>query len=408
MKHLLASVLLIAAFSVAPVFTIANADAFDDAMQAGNDAFADQNRNFATEVKKQDQAWQNYSDEINHAWQRYSSEIDAAWGDAAKKPTQKEWVDYSEQRDARTSIDFEQGKMQVDVILNQGETLDSPQVKARIKQRLEKVIVDSSSEDKTLQVSPPTSDVAIGAPDVPIYPLKNQLKLSNGAMVTKKNASEFSNEALAKQALNTNTIYTAEGEKVVVSIVVNLIPDHLRMRVRPYLPRAKEMSQRFGIPVSLILGIMQTESWFNPMAHNGIPAYGLMQLVPRSGALDAYEYVFKQKRLLPAEYLYNADNNIELGSAYLKLLQIRELRRINDSRTRMLCAIAAYNTGAGNVAKAFIPGSHNIRRASVIINTMTYEQVYQHLRIHLPAEETQRYVMKVRKYMKNYEGLDGV
>jgi len=187
---------------------------------------------------------------------------------------------------------------------------------------------------------------------------------------------------------------------------VGLIADHVKKRAQPYLNRVKEMAQRYHIPASLIFGIMQTESYFNPMARSQVPAYGLMQLVPRSGALDAYEYVFKDKKILPAEYLYNAQNNIELGSAYLKLLQVREMRRIKDIKTRILCAIAAYNTGGGNVAKAFIPGSTNIRKASAIINTMSYEQAYNHLRKHLPYEETQHYIEKVRKYMKNYAKLD--
>ncbi|RMH19900.1 MAG: transglycosylase, partial [Gammaproteobacteria bacterium] len=89
------------------------------------------------------------------------------------------------------------------------------------------------------------------------------------------------------------------------------------------------------------------------------------------------------------------------------LLQTREMKRIQDARTRMLCAIAAYNTGGGNVASAFISGSHDIARASEMINRMSYGEVYEYLRSHLPAQETRDYVQKVRDYMNNYRALDG-
>jgi len=397
-----------------------SADEFQDALNKANAEFAAQNKQFnklktdqnaAWNTLKADQnaRWNQYVAEQKAAWDRYSAEIDATWGAAhAKKPTQKEWVAYSPKRDERSSIDFEKGQLQVDVLLKPGESAQSPQVKERIKAQLEQAVAKPAREDPVLEVAPPPSQVAISAPSKPVYPLKDQLTLSNGSEVTPANAIQFAKEVVKNQPLKTKTIQTPQGKKQMVSVFIPLVKDHVQKRARPYLQRVQEMAQRFQIPVSLIFGIMQTESSFNPMSHNGVPAYGLMQLVPRSGARDAYQYVFHDDKLVTANYLYNPDNNIELGSAYLKLLQTREMKRIKDVRSRMFCAIAAYNTGGGNVARAFIPGSHNIRKASAIINRMSFDQVYEHLRTHLPYEETQRYVWKVRKYMKKYTQLDGV
>jgi len=383
-----------------------SADEFTDAFNASDAAFAAQNQTFNTLKSEQDAMWNRYVAEQKAAWNRYSSEIDAVWGEShAKKPTNKEWVAYSSKRDERSSIDFEKGKLQVDIMLKPGESADSPSVQERIKQQLEKLIAEPSKEDVALQISPPPQAVTATSTKS-VYLLKGQLALSNGNEVNQSNAVNFAEETVRNHPAKTQMIDTPNGQRQVVSISVLLVKNHMQRRARPYLQRAQELAYRYQIPVSLIFGIMETESSFNPMAHNGVPAYGLMQLVPRSGARDAYKYVFHDDKLVTSSYLYDPSNNIELGSAYLKLLQVRELKRITNVKSRIICAIAAYNTGAGNVAKAFIPGSHNIRKASKLINRMTYEEVYEHLRQHLPYAETQRYVWKVRKFMKKYAYLD--
>ena len=70
------------------------------------------------------------------------------------------------------------------------------------------------------------------------------------------------------------------------------------------------------IPQELIYAIMESESSFNPMARSNIPAYGLMQIVPRSAGIDAYNFLYKEKKLLSSRYLYNPSNNIKMGTAY--------------------------------------------------------------------------------------------
>jgi membrane-bound lytic murein transglycosylase C len=178
-------------------------------------------------------------------------------------------------------------------------------------------------------------------------------------------------------------------------------------RAQPYLSRVQEQSLRFKLDPSLVFAVIHTESHFNPKAQSHIPAYGLMQIVPRTAGRDVNRFLFKLDEDMPAEKLYIPNENIEAGAAYLHILFNRYLRKIEDPQSRLYCAIAAYNTGSGNVAKTFnVDGSRNISKAAKIINALTPEQVYAKLIANLPYEETRNYLKKVERRRPIYTFAD--
>ena len=141
------------------------------------------------------------------------------------------------------------------------------------------------------------------------------------------------------------------------------------------------------------------------MARSPIPAFGLMQIVPASAGQDATAKLFGKPRLLAPSYLYNAENNIRVGAAYFNILYYRYFKGVEDPVSRLYCAIAAYNTGPGNVSLALTGSGMKLRPAIRIANTMTPDQVYQHLLTELPYEETINYLRKVTKRLDNYQAL---
>jgi membrane-bound lytic murein transglycosylase C len=156
--------------------------------------------------------------------------------------------------------------------------------------------------------------------------------------------------------------------------------------------------------VSILLAIIETESSFNPRATSSVPAFGLMQLVPRTAGIDAYDLVYGEKKIVTPEYLYRERNNLELGTAYFYLVSNHYLKGIEDELSRFYCAIASYNTGIGNVTRTF---GHNTIKGSVEkINTLTPEQVLQFLMLHLPATETKNYLKKILARKSRYEKYD--
>lgn len=99
------------------------------------------------------------------------------------------------------------------------------------------------------------------------------------------------------------------------------------------------------------------------------------------------------------EYLFDAGNNIELGTAYLSLLAYNHLKLVQNEISREYCVISAYNTGAGNVLKTF---SKDRTEAVNQINGRQPAEIYEKLRHDLPYEETRRYLEKVVTYRKQF------
>jgi len=177
----------------------------------------------------------------------------------------------------------------------------------------------------------------------------------------------------------------------------------LPARARPFVESINRENSEFELSAELLLAIMETESAFNPMAKSPIPAFGLMQIVPSSAGQDATAKLFGKPKLLAPSYLYNAENNIRVGAAYFNILYYRYFKDIEDPRSRLYCAIAAYNTGPGNVSKALTGNSMALKPATRIANTMTPDEVYEHLLDNLPYEETVNYLRKVNARLVGYE-----
>ncbi len=91
-----------------------------------------------------------------------------------------------------------------------------------------------------------------------------------------------------------------------------------------------------------------------------------------------------------------------MGAAYVHILMTRSFRRVADPECRLLCAVAAYNTGAGNVSRAFI-GTTKLGEAIPEINKLNPSQLYEFLREKLPYQETRDYIQKITSRMESYK-----
>ncbi|MBV1871566.1 MAG: transglycosylase SLT domain-containing protein [Gammaproteobacteria bacterium] len=178
--------------------------------------------------------------------------------------------------------------------------------------------------------------------------------------------------------------------------VIPLPKDRMRRKAKEYMPHVKKYADQFQIPADVMMAIMHTESHFNPLARSHIPAFGLMQIVPRTAGRDASRVLYNKQKLFTAGFLYQPENNIKVGAAYLNVLSFKYLKNIKNPLSRLYCMVAAYNTGSTNVALAFtrVP---RMQKAVGVINEMGNQQVLMRLIKYLPKKETRDYVEKVLK-----------
>ncbi len=217
----------------------------------------------------------------------------------------------------------------------------------------------------------------------------------------KKSSGDIA-KAIAKQSEKSITTIKGEDnkERKVVKVNMALVDDNLSKSASLYKDYVAKYSTSFGIEEPLIFAVIEQESSFNPEAKSWVPAYGLMQLVPKSGGFDAYLYVYKREWVPTMSYLYVPHQNIELGTAYLRIL-MNQFKNVTDPDCRRLCVIAGYNTGAGNVCRAFT-GKTNIKAAVELINRMSYDELYRHLTNKLSTDEARKYVSGVSRRREKY------
>ena len=225
--------------------------------------------------------------------------------------------------------------------------------------------------------------------------LKNQVKTKEGKTVTPENVKEFAEqEVVPRVKFDPETIKSRDGvERLRATVVIRMVPNHLRVRAQTYLRTVKAYCAKYQVDVPLVMAVIQTESFFNPLAKSSIPAYGLMQLVPKYAGRDAYKYVFKKEKEPKPDYLYVARNNLLLGIAYIRFLRENFFYGIKDPAKQEYLIIAAYNGGMGRVIRKVVKKYR--------IPEMSPPQVYDALRKEMP-DETKDYLAKVSKRKANY------
>jgi membrane-bound lytic murein transglycosylase C len=318
-----------------------------------------------------------YKKAYAQAYRDYQAEITQFWTEVELSNTTS-WVDYNPAMDVKRVVDFANNEIRISV---QGDKL-----------------YGFSPEDSEREILAALSIDIEGA-----YKLDPVLAKIMGDESPNSHRKILGlDKSLAKELNKTAVLQRKQGKKgELLTIVAKLPPNSLAMRAKSFLDDVERSAAKWQVSTALIMAIMHTESAFNPLARSHIPAFGLMQIVPKSAGLDASRLVFGEERLLKGRDLFEPETNIEMGAAYLHILDRRYLKGITDAKSRQLCVIAAYNTGAGNVARAF-SGTTSVKKALPLINRLSSKQVYAHLRSNLKYEEARNYIQKVTKTLPLY------
>ncbi len=387
--------------------SLADAETFKEFQQKQTNKENSNKQEFYTYKKSQENAFEEYKKAQLKAFEDYKKSLGAYWKDP-KISTKKEWLSYTPDKKTRTDVDFENNSITVQTIAASPED-----ARERLKEALAKVV---TIDNKSVQENDPLEKILskikkpAGIVDAPV---KNEPILSNiifDNTPTKNSVKKYVDNNVKNS--NIKVVPSKIEGSHVYTLNIQMPSDSMQKKSKQYYDDVSRYASKENLNIPLLFAIMQTESSFNPRARSYIPAFGLMQIVPNSAGMDAYHYLYNERRLVSSSYLYNSTNNIMMGSAYLHILYYKYLKAIKDPTSRLYCTIAAYNTGAGNLAWAFNryknlsnKQKYSMSYAADDINALSSNEVYNKLLRDLRFDEPKHYLKNVSKRMVAYSKI---
>lgn len=311
------------------------------------------------------------------------------WGEKeVKVPEQKKYVKYTQNYMSRTIVDFDNGTIMV-------ETLDDKAPKESLKNAIITTLLTPDDPRSVDLFS--DKPVTLTSDKLP-YLLGLVVDQQGQPIRTPAQAEAFAASTLETTAKSRPVDQNGTAKQALIA-EIKMVANFSNKQAEKYRATVTRFAEQFKISPSLVFAVIRTESNFNPFAVSSAPAYGLMQLVPTSGGRDAYRKAKGTDTIPSREYLFDPENNIELGSAYLNVLSYNLLEDIGNEVSREYCVISAYNTGPRNVFKTF--ASDNTAAINQI-NNLEPPAVYDRLRNNLPYQETRDYLVKVVTFRKQF------
>jgi membrane-bound lytic murein transglycosylase C len=316
------------------------------------------------------------------------------WGPKeVKLPEKKKYVKYTQNYRSRAIVDFDRGQITV-------ETVDETNPRASLTRAV--VVTLLTPQDPRLVDVFSDKEVPLNSNEEP-YLLGLVLDEQGKPVRTQAEAEAFTGHLLDKKS-GTRVIDQDGVKKQAMFVTINMVVNLPQKQAEKYRALVLRYADQYKMSPSLVFAIIRTESNFNPYAVSSVPAYGLMQLVPTSGGREAYRRAKGEDVAPTRDYLFDPQNNVELGTAYLNVLMFKQLEEVANEISREYCVIAAYNTGPGNVLRTF---SKNRTTAVQQINGLQPSALYDKLRSNLPYQETRNYLEKVTTYRKSYVSAGG-
>lgn len=326
-----------------------------------------------TDLRRIKVLYSNLDQKVNRRWGKKNSLL----------PNKKQYVKYVNDYQARAVVNFEKGLVRV-------ETLTTQSPLTTLKKAVATTLLTTSDPTKT-DIFSSTAPNIEGIPF--LYP---QVMDHDGTVVQYRWRAERYSDYLVTNKLQKSKV----NGKTVYAVSFKLVEQHQHLRQEKYSEYVIAAANRYNLEPALIYGIIETESSFNPYAVSPANAYGLMQVVPATAGKDVYNLIKKKTGEPTKAILFSPANNIDIGSAYLHILQTRYLAKVSNKTSQEYSMISAYNGGTGNVLKTF---DTDRTTAMEKINRVSASSVYQKLRYDHPREESRNYLEKVTKAKANYQ-----
>lgn len=391
---------------------------FQEQQRRSDDALRSLHEEYRVKRQAMEGRWKQREQEMQARWEQTKRAIEQKWDQALRSgPT--DWVDYAADHEARSRVDFEQGTIEVTALVPVSEvsglpvpipffTLGAvPDGRAGLPALLTDLPSPADTRDRLRLAALPAAWTRLMHQFEQVFAqeakpgktaLADQVAAKDGKPVDRHSVKAYVQEEVLPTAVAADKpVESRDGvARVKVTATVRMLPDHVRRRALQYQDLVPAYARQHGLDPRLLYAIIHTESFFNPRAQSPSPTYGLMQLVPRGAARDAYNFVYKEDRVLDDEYLLDAGHNVELGAAYLRLLGKQLFAGLEDGDKKTALLLCAYKWGPGNTQAKIL--------RQVRVQDLTGTQVLSLLDQRTP-EETRLYLKQVRDRMALYEDV---
>ena len=249
-----------------------------------------------------------------------------------------------------------------------------------------------------------------------------QVDFENQNVVIEVSASDSKAEALAKaaeviqQLTGPDSVIKRDELKIVPEVVERIEPapfkgktayrivipfaaNFIQKRAHKIYPLVKRWSEQNAISPFLVLAVIRQESGFNPRARSWVPAYGLMQIVPRFAGIEVMIALGRGAIGPNADALYDPNQNIEIGTTYLRLIHSVHFKDLQNTAQQHVISICAYNWGPDRLKKLLVRHPEMLKS--------DFQTFYADLLPRLPAE-TRDYVQKVLAYEHEFSKMEGL
>jgi membrane-bound lytic murein transglycosylase C len=315
------------------------ANNYNDFQQQFNNYIKTTNTQYINYKKELNNGFKQYKEALNKGFELYKKSLSKYWKnpELSDKTT---FVEYSKDKKIRKKVDYKNNYIQIDVIAK-----DAVSAKKEIAKSLYSLSVENTQTAfnknpvlKTVNTQLKNKYVSMVKSTPPSKePIVADIIFKKPP--TQKEVIHYALKTVKTHKINTTSSKVPDMK--VYSIKIPLPPKSYLRKAKIYKSEVFKRSKQFKLTPEFIYAIIQTESAFNPMARSYIPAFGLMQIVPSSAGADAYKMLTGQKKILAPSYLYNAQNNILIGSAYLNKIYYGYMRKIKNPMSRLYCTIAA-------------------------------------------------------------------
>ncbi len=253
--------------------------------QTFQDYLKEQDISFKTYKKNLKKEFKAYKKAYDLSLEEYKKDIAKHWK-TKDISSQKKWVEYSKDYKEKKSIDYDKNQIEIEVIAK-----DEKEAKEKIK----KAFIDIYKKDVQKAVEDDILEQKIAKKLKKTIPKTKSKQKLIADIVTKKEKKNI----LAN--IEKNKLKKIKyKQKMIYKVKIKFPSESMQRKAKNYSPIIKKQAKKAYIPRELIYAIIHSESSFNPMARSHIPAFGLMQIVPKSAGVDSYKFLYRRKRLLMA------------------------------------------------------------------------------------------------------------